>query len=250
MRITNETIDRAFARHREVYASVKGWDIQHRIDCWANAVAAFDQGSLPDFERLYRNLKGGWQVFRRSAGTPPSAPDTFQRLRALDPAFRRLRLSALDGDRIGECWHLINSISDIKPMKGAPSVVAISKFLHFWNPGLFVIVDDAVMWKVVFGRSWLKAMINDEKARVQAHLPEATCMASDSCDLLEYLAVLRWSARVLCLNPSIPQRFERYVCAKAEYNLRALPLVEYEAAAVEWLLLGLAELPPEGVDLA
>jgi len=39
---------------------------------------------------------------------------------------------------------------------------------------------------------------------------------------------------------------DRSPCNRHAHD-RGLPLVEYEAAAVEWFLLGLVELPPEGV---
>jgi hypothetical protein len=38
----------------------------------------------------------------------------------------------------------------IKPHKGFP-VMAVSKFLHFYNPGLFPIYDHEVVWNKVFG---------------------------------------------------------------------------------------------------
>lgn len=249
MRITGDTINAAYERHGEVYGVARAWSVSHHIDCWRRAEAAFDRGSLSDFERLYRDLKNGWQVFRRAAAPPPSPEATFDRLRALNPSLRSLRLSELSDDRAGECWLLINAISDLKPMKSAPSVVAISKFMHFWNPRLFVIVDDAVIWRVVLSRSWLKTLVRAEKERLRSFLPSPECPTSESCDLLDYLAVLNWSSRLVRDNPSIPERFVRYVCAIAGDPVGDLPLIEYEAAAVEWLLLGLAELPPEGVTV-
>jgi len=152
-------------------------------------------------------------------------------------------------DNIAGCWDLINSVSDIKPMKGAPSVVAISKFLHFWNPRLFIIVDDAVMWVRVLSRSWLETPIKRERQRLRAVLPDATCLPSESCDLLSYLAVLSWAARLVREHPAIPISFDGYIRSNADGCAASLPLGEYEGAAVEWLLLGLAELPPTGVEL-
>ncbi len=39
-------------------------------------------------------------------------------------------------------------VNGIKPKKGYP-LMTVSKFLHFYNPGLFPIYDNEVMWKKV-----------------------------------------------------------------------------------------------------
>ena len=39
---------------------------------------------------------------------------------------------------------------DLKPVAGYP-VMAVSKFLHFYNPALFPIYDNLVIWNGVLG---------------------------------------------------------------------------------------------------
>jgi hypothetical protein len=249
MRLTTQAIQQGFKAHGRVYASQREWMIGDHVTCWVHAEAAFDRESYQDFEWLHVELKSRWQVFRSPSGVAPTPAETWAIVKTLDGAWRGRRLHDLTDTNIGECWDLINSVSGIKVMKSAPSVVAISKFLHFWNPRLFVIVDDAVMWIRVFSRSWLRAPIETERKRLEAVLPGATCSRSESCELLDYLAILSWSARFLRLNHEIPRLFGEYVRDAAKEDAASLALDEYEGAAVEWLLLGLAELPPPGVDL-
>src|SRR5664279_1950612 len=45
----------------------------------------------------------------------------------------------------------LESLREIKPNQGFP-IMTVSKFLHFYNPSLFPIYDEAVIWKKVFGR--------------------------------------------------------------------------------------------------
>ena len=69
-----------------------------------------------------------------------------------------------------------------------------------------------------------------------------------ACDLLSYLAILRWSADVIRANSVIADCFAEHVKQHAGKAANDLPLAHYEAAAIEWLLLGLTELPPAGVS--
>ena len=248
MRLEQATIRQAFRMHGEVYAAIKGWDIPYHIECWRHARAAFEQHSLDEFEHLYRELKNRWQVFRGAKGKPWTPREAFDRLHALPWEWRTRRLSRLTDDDLPACWNIIDSVKDIKPMRNAPSVVAVSKFLHFWNPQLFVIVDDAVVWNWVFRHRWLKRPVRRVRERIGPLLPDAgRSHAGPACDLLSYLAILRWSADVLRANPYITAFFVDHIRARASTPAIDLPLGTYEAAAVEWLLLGLVELPPQGV---
>ncbi|MCL4743321.1 MAG: hypothetical protein KJZ54_14085 [Phycisphaerales bacterium] len=249
MRLGEATIRAAFREHGSVYANTRGWDIPHRLKCWSLARSAFEAGCYEDFERLYRHLKNEWQVFRRPGGPPWSSDQTFEHLAGLDQRYRSLTLSQMSDADLDGCWQIIKSMSRIKPTK-SPSVVAISKFLHFWNPRLFVIVDDAVMWKRVLSRSWLRQPIAEERGRVERLLPDPSCPKNDlSCELISYLAVLAWSAVTQRRNPDVTPLFAEYVRAGELDRRIDFPIDTYEAAAVEWLLLGLAELPPLGVEL-
>ena len=52
-------------------------------------------------------------------------------------------------------------------------------------------------------------------------------------------ALLVWAGRVLRSNPTVVQRFAEYVRRECDVT-EQVPLLKYEAAAIEWLLL----IPP------
>jgi hypothetical protein len=77
MIVPPETICAAFDKHLAVHA--ESWDIPHHVDCWGLAHAAFQQRSFPDFQKLYADLRGHWQVFR-TAKNPPTAEAVYEML--------------------------------------------------------------------------------------------------------------------------------------------------------------------------
>lgn len=249
MLLTDSIVRRAFEAHGTVYASGKVWAVPYHVECWSHAHKAFEQKSSEAFEWIYDQLRRYWQVFRRAGGSPWSPGEAFDRLSSLDGSLRTRRLTELEDRDLQACWATLQSVSTIKPTR-APSVVAISKFLHFWNPRLFVIVDDAVMWQRVLSRSWLRSQLMQEQHRLREVLPEARCPNADpSCDLLSYLAVITLGRKVMRANPNVLSGFVAYVRTHRDDATIDFPLESYEAAAFEWLLLGLAEVPPEGVSL-
>ncbi len=250
MYIDEIAVRKAYRKHGEIYGN-GAWNISYHVQCWRYAKHAFDEPSLAGFERIYEELRRRWQALRNPARTPWTAAETFDRFRALPEAWRHVALSDFDDAGLFPVWNIINEIKDIKPLKGAPSVVAISKFLHFWNPKLFVIVDYEVIWRWVFGHRWLKQPIEQARATIRTLLPNAVCLdAGQACDLLSYLAVIRWSADTIRANPTLRSCFAEHVRQHADDDVVDLPLHEYEAAAIEWLLLGLVHLPPDGVSFA
>jgi hypothetical protein len=52
---------------------------------------------------------------------------------------------------VATCWSTVQRVAEFKTHKRGPWVVALSKFQHFRNPRLFVIVDWAVIWTWVLG---------------------------------------------------------------------------------------------------
>ena len=235
--------------HKTVYNDQKLWGILYHLQCWERAGSAFDHGSFADFEWLYNELKGHWQVFRNAQPTPWSAKKTFDHLCELGDLCRCMTLRDVTDTDMPRCWQVLQSLADIKPLKYGPSVVAISKFLHFWNPRLFVIVDDAVVWKWVFAHSWLREPMLQTRRHLATIIDGDTEKASNrACDLLSYLAILRWSAEVIQCNPAITEHFAVYVRSYANEIPIGIPLESYDAAAIEWLLLGIVEIPPAGVS--
>ncbi len=247
MKLSERTIQRAYEAHALVYDRQRGWDIPHHVECWCRAQAAFDNGSFVDFKWLYQQLRNYWFVFRPYTTRSWSAAQTFDCLRRLESSWQRLALHDLGDESLRYCLNIIIQLKDIKPNKTGPSIVAISKFLHFWNPRLFVIVDDAVMWQWVFEHDWIWNAVLSARNELAIHDNEKDSIG-ESCDVASFLAILTWSRDLLLENPSITHFFAEHVRKHANGTGTELPLETYEAAAVEWLLLGLVELPPSGVE--
>jgi hypothetical protein len=249
MIVPSSTIEAAFDQHYRRYANRdrRSWEIPYHVGCWKNADDAFSRKSFPAFQTLYGELKGRWQVFRGAQGQHWSAQEAHERLLALDAGHASKRLSECRLDDAKGLREVLTTMAAIKrATRFGPSIVAVSKFLHFRNPRLFVIVDGAMIWQKVLAHWWLWDEFVAVRKEVEAVLPgERTCPADETCDLISYLSVVLWTADLVRQNPSIPTEFAAYIRRHADD--RGLPLVEYEAAAVEWFLLGLVELPPEGV---
>jgi hypothetical protein len=234
--------------HKHYAARPRAWDIPYHVKCWRLAEEAFAKKSITQFNQLYEELRRKWQVFRGTHGDHWSAEKTFDHFKTLDGLFGRKRLSECLLDDSRGIWRLLEATADIKPNKHGTSVVAMSKFLHFWNPRLFVIVDFGVIWGFVLRHSWLWNEVKKVRSKVEARLPGKRPDPSDKvCDALTYLSILLWAAELVRDNPQITSGFAGYVGRHAAGH--RLPLTEYEGAAVEWFLLGLVELPPAGVNL-
>ena len=248
MKLSLELVDQAFRKHGAVYNDQKLWSIPYHLECWSRARSAFESDSFTDFEWLYSELKGRWQALRNALSEPWSAQKTWDHLRGLGDQARRLTLRDMNDAELPGCWRILQSLSGLKPLKYGPSVVAISKFLHFWNPHLFVIVDDAVMWKWVFAHRWVRQPMLEVRDHIATLIDcPSEPVSTGPCDLLSYLAILRWSADVVQQNPAVVEYFARHVRNFADNTPIHVPLESYDAAAMEWLLLGLVEIPPAGI---
>ncbi len=251
MKFERATILNAFDQHAWRYAKrERPWDVDHHVMLWQTARSAFGTGDEAEFQTLYSTLQKKWQAMRR-AQEKWDVHEAFERFMQLDAKYSSKRLTDLKADDVKPLWNLLRSVEGLKSNKYGSSVVAISKFLHFWNPRLFVIVDDAVIWNQVFGRWWLwKPFV--EKRDETDHLLFGDSMPRPDavCDLSSYLAVLFWCGDLLRANPQIISVFNNYL-GSASKLIGSLPDAgTYEGAAVEWFLIGLINVPPAGVSTA
>lgn len=250
MNLARPLIAEAFHMHGRVYNDQKLWNIPYHVECWERAKLAFEGNSVEDFQWVYTELRNRWQAFRGASSTPWSPSRTLEHLQSLDVHWRSITLSDFGDQNIRECWGILESLSEIKPLKYGPSVVAISKVLHFWNPRLFVIVDDAVVWRWVFAHKWLWRPVAQQREHVIKHIGTATATRTyGACDLTSYLAILRWCGEVMRQNPDIGPCFADHVRRFLHDRSTDLPLETYDAAAMEWLLLGIVEVPPAGIEV-
>lgn len=198
---------------------------------------------------MYEELRRRWQAFRNSV-SHWSAEQVFDSLNTRDSSLRNLRLTDLNDDSTKDLWSLLQDVRELKLNKNGPSVVAISKVLHFWNPKLFMIVDYGMIWNWVFRRWWLWQPLQAVRQETDARIFGSPQKHDDSsCDLASYLAVLVWAARVSRQNPLMVSAFADYVASVRGDEELPADIDQYDAAAFEWFLLGLVDLPPNGVRL-
>jgi len=232
VRFTRSLIKAAFRARFDAYPD---WKIDAYENAWRLAASAFDQTnpSRTDFDALYAELKGYWQVFRNlRGGTALSAKAAYDLLGGLPPEAKRLRLSKLTAGHDALLRQVIGAAKKIKTGKGGVSLMAMSKFLHFWNPKLFVIVDRWAVADNVFRRLWIRR----------------TLPADFAADADHYAELLQWAAGVLRGNPAIVKEFAAYTRSAAQPKKLPSGWYRYEATAVEWFLEGVVEMPPCGVS--
>ena len=226
-----------------VKGDVKAWSIEHQVGLYDAAEKAFDDPSdSSHFARIYNALRGYWKVFRGTKGCW-GLQRTFDELMKLPQTLRGRRLSQLQEDEWRSVWDCIYRLREIKPNKHGPSLTAISKFLHFWNPRLFVIFDSEAMDSWAFAHKWVRAQMpseNDVAHLHGDHLPKEK-------NLVRYLRVLRFASDLIKGNTHVMPFFVSTVRANAGDIEIPEDIASYEATAVEWCLLGLVELPPAGV---
>lgn len=250
MRLSETVINAAFESHATRYARDKLWSIPYHMECWTYAHDAFDGGSESAFGKLYDELRTKWQVFRSQNYNAQTAEKIQQIMAAIPVELRHRRLSEFaepTPDMLDQLWCAITTAGEIKQNKDGPSLVALTKFLHFWNPRLFVIADREVVWNWVLCHRWLWVQVEHVRSEIEVVLSAAVREHRYfKTDLMKYLAFLVWGGRVLRENPEVCGAFAAYVERHHEGSID-LNLREYESAALEWLLLGLVELPPAGI---
>lgn len=244
MIVERDTIDKAFARYVSCYS--EAWKIEDYMEMCEFAERSFDgRGDLEAFRKLYNKLRGSWKVMRGKSKIKWEADEAFRQLAGLPRRLKKRRLSDLQVSEwplVCECLH---RMCGIKVNKDGPSLVAVSKFLHFWNPRIFVIVDRAVMWEKIFGHRWLW-----EQAKAMEGISDFAGADDETNSILDdYWRILRWASELIRINPHVSTAFVTTVGTYAK-DLR-LPngIATFEATAVEWFLLGLVELPPPGVRI-
>ncbi|HEX3436151.1 MAG TPA: hypothetical protein VHT24_05225 [Pseudacidobacterium sp.] len=138
-------------------------DPSGNLDLYEVSHHAFDPSLSSDealryFEKIYNELKGpGWQVFRsrQSDVSYWSSQQVFETIKREFAEYSwggSVNLSNFQqsGD-FARLKSSLDKMQGIKQKKGYPHM-AVSKFLHFYNPSLFPIYDQKVIWEKVFSR--------------------------------------------------------------------------------------------------
>jgi hypothetical protein len=163
---------------------------------------------------------------------PPSAERVWELLSRINSKCQTLKLSELTHVHSRKVKSALAVGGKLKATAEGPSLMAASKFLHFWNPHLFVIVDREVMSDYVLQHSWIKNSI------------ATLCGRSFEPDFDHYLDFLSWCAALTREFPFILDAFKTYLRRRARNRHHRAIAQDCEAAAIEWFLLGVVELPP------
>jgi hypothetical protein len=254
MRISEDTVDRAFAAFHKRYVDKesRAWDLNHHGRLWADARASVESANDDEgFVRTLVELRSHWQLARGRGSEMMEFPSVLPMLRKHASSTVNRPLSSLVHEDARGLLRIIDDVSHIKRVQGKPSLMAISKVLHFFNPRLFVIVDRGMMWDWALSHTWIWEPMESVRVRVDRAIGcESDARDDSACDSASYVAILIACAELLRQNPHIQPQFALFLRGHTNAEAR-LPhdLERYEAAAVEWLLLGLVELPPAGVAL-
>jgi len=140
------------------FVSKAGWGIEYKMKLYEMSKRAFDSTvsqstALAEFERIDADLWSHWGLGRNSAGPHWPAQKTFEVIKAEFSGFAWGNPVTLphfhrDGNHVA----LLSGLQKMEGLKAIASypVMAVSKFLHFYNPELFPIYDKTVIYDGVF----------------------------------------------------------------------------------------------------
>lgn len=207
---------------------------------------AFDPSSrekeaFHNFEIIYDALRSPvWNVFRRrSSEAVWSAEQTFK---TITKAFGEFRwggsINLLNFRNSGTGIRLesrLLTMQGIKPNKNFP-LMTVSKFLHFFNPSLFPIYDNWMIWnKVLNGR--FKADYRDfcERERIAKNI----AMGEDTAEWLRHYMTLA-SSLLAAAHPKFMQTFVDWLGQQpgANLNARRFDAATLYATAFEFTIIG------------
>jgi hypothetical protein len=227
----------------------EGWlDPGRNLDFYEETWRAFDPSSGADeafraFENIYGELKGPtWQVFRSRKKNPDywKARQVFETINREFPEFSwRSTINLLSLPQSGAGPSLETALirmRGIKPSRYYP-FMTVSKFLHFYNPALFPIYDNAVIWEKVF-----RGFRNDFRDFCAgANIPYEIAMKDDTGKFLHYYAL--WASSLLsAAHGKFMQVFVDWLDAQSGTRLSARrfdPATLY-ATAFEFTVVGAA----------
>lgn len=244
-----------FARCLRAYAErpkARGWWVSEKARLYSLAAAAFDPGQ-PDpaaFREIHRTLRAYWQIFRNGKGW--SASRTFRVLTS--PPCRacargRLALPDVSGcDGLAQVWPCLAALSGVKTLpRGNVSAMAVSKFLHFFNPSLFPIYDQAVVRNRALPR--FRAEINASRLLRGDHLAPFEAAPLFARGLGSYVHYLLWAADCFaevdadCVMTEFAAQFAAMLRDEGRGIAPPAGLDRYFATAFEFALVGAVSAP-------
>lgn len=221
----------------------KRWPIDEKIRLYLAGNVAFNPLKGPSkgyksFNEIYDSLKKYWQVFRNDSSHWRSKKVFDVLTKNCNRCSRNSNISLINLNEekkqiIAECLTKIKGIKTLR--SGETSTMAISKFLHFFNPRLFPIYDNEIIKKSVlkkFGTDW-KSFRKD------------VCKKNIDRGIQEYFCYVLWASNILKQNHNdVMNKFVKWFPKQVEDKHIKLPrdLSKYYATAFEFIIIGAAEL--------
>ncbi|MCU1326263.1 MAG: hypothetical protein JWN34_1633 [Bryobacterales bacterium] len=224
------------------FAKSAEWPVHERLEMYeafAFLPMESSDGEARFQDHVYDVLNSYWQVFRgQRISECWTAQRTFDIVRRefADFAWHRpVTLANLSADQRQILVSQLSSLGTIKPNQGFPIMTA-SKFLHFFNPALFPIYDEAIVWKAV-----LEKRFNSEFR--QFHVEHSLRYETGSTVnwLGNYIAYANWMVSSAA-HPNFMQTFADWLvtqpqCQAIDRNAVAPRLF---AMAFEYTMIGAA----------
>jgi hypothetical protein len=246
----DDQVDNALASYQQFIACEKPtWDIGQkggRLDLYREAAIAFDPITSDNTRRtsfglIYQILKGKWYVFRAPYSVRYwCASEVYDALLKCEPiAGRRTGRTLLDLSTtdilstVAQCCDLMKEVKSLRS-KQAP-IMTLSKFLHFFNPCLFPIWDNAVVNDFVLKRFKQDA----PKVDLSVH-------GGESKGICSYVSYVLLASSVMQKHPHVMDRFIGWVCHQSGWHQYSSTLGaeihEYYSWAFETIAIGAAKL--------
>jgi hypothetical protein len=207
MHITIEAADKAFAAFhvRYVEQARRAWDIDHHIRLWADARASVEgKDNGEGFLRTLEELRSHWQIARGKGAVMLDFPRVLPLLQDKAASALSWKLSTVTEDNAIKLFQIVSDVACIKQVMSEPSLMAISKVLHFYNPRLFMIVDRAMVWDWALSRRWVWAPFEAVRKRIDPVVGCDVARRNDAaCDIASYVAILIGGGELLRANPHV-----------------------------------------------
>lgn len=194
----------------------------------------------------YRKWQSDWQVFRgRVIDLRLESVSVFEDLHQLDGPFCTRALSDFTQEDIPFTLAALFCLCDLRRTGRAPTLMSATRFLHYWNPRIFVQMDKARMQEWVFRHEWINRGVEGIERWVREQIStEDQNVPGFQGWFPSYLAMQLWCAETLRLNPEIMQNFTRLLDEELPDPERRNRVGQFESLAIEWFLLGVTHLPP------
>jgi hypothetical protein len=221
----------------------KDWAVGDRLKLYDVSRHAFNPVMSPDalerFRQIYDELvrpapAGGWGIARNASGPLWSAEKTFQIIKVEFSNFSwdgAVTLMNFQNSSHAALLSSLEKMRTFKPVANWP-VMPVSKVLHFYNPALFPVYDNDVIWNKV-----LKHFRNEFKEFCWTFSPPYDVEDTPTF----YRNYMCWGAALLAsAHPRFMEIFAEWLAKRpgAELSTRQFDASGLFATAYEFTIIG------------